>query len=54
VKAAVTAEQLKQLLGVDVAAAVQNLAAPRQAAALPAVPAPVRPKPPTLPGTGNG
>lgn len=61
VKAAITAEQLKQLLGVDVAAALQNLAAPRQATAaamLPAVPTVPRPRPPTMPpakpGSGNG
>lgn len=51
VKAAVTAEQLKQLLGVDVAQMAQNLSRP---ATLPAAP---RPRPPTLPGThgdGNG
>ena len=66
VKAAITAEQIKQLLGVDVAAALQNLTAsrPALAAALPpAPPAIPRPRPPTqpqmppmpkAPGSGNG
>jgi len=58
VKTAITAEQIKQLLGVDVAAALQNLAAPRLAAATaaPAVvpPAIPRPRPPTLPKDGGG
>jgi len=62
VKTAITAEQIKQLLGVDVAAALQNLAAPRlgaaTAAALPAPavvpPAIPRPRPPTLPKDGGG
>jgi flotillin len=63
VKAAITAEQIKQLLGVDVAAAVQNLAAPKQAAAALPAPAPAqaavppaipRPRPPTLPRDGGG
>jgi flotillin len=49
VKTAVTAEQIKQLLGVDVAQLAQNLAA-RPAAALP--PAIPRPRPPTQPGPG--
>jgi flotillin len=47
VKAAVTAEQLKQLLGIDVAAAVQNIANRPPAPTLP--PPPVRPRPPTMP-----
>jgi flotillin len=47
VKSAITAEQLKQLLGIDVAAVVQNLAARPATAALP--PVPPRPRPPTLP-----
>jgi flotillin len=46
VKAAITSEQLKQLLGIDVAAVVQNFGA-RPAAVLP--PVPPRPRPPTLP-----
>jgi flotillin len=63
VKTAITAEQIKQLLGVDVAAALQNLAAPKQAAAALPAPAPVqaavppaipRPRPPTLPRDGGG
>ena len=64
VKTAITAEQIKQLLGVDVAAAIQNLAGPKlaAAAALPAgPPATPRPRPPTQPsmppkgsGGGNG
>jgi flotillin len=48
VKAAVTAEQLKQMLGVDVAAIAQR--------ALPHVavpPSPPRPRPPTQPGSGG-
>ena len=48
VKAAVTAEQLKQMLGVDVAALAQR--------ALPSVtipPAAPRPRPPTQPGPGT-
>jgi flotillin len=49
VKAAVTAEQLKQMLGVDVAAAVQRLVGePKVAAATP--PTPPRLRPPTQPG----
>jgi len=55
VKAAVTAEQIKQLMGVDVAQLAQNLAArPALAGALPPMP---RPRPPTQPGPkpdGNG
>ncbi|MBS1123160.1 MAG: band 7 protein [Deltaproteobacteria bacterium] len=48
VKAAVTSEQLKQLLGVDVAQLAQNLAA-RPGLAPPAIP---RLRPPTQPGQG--
>ncbi len=61
IKAAVTAEQIKQMLGVDLAAMAQNLgqrtlpAPPLMAATLPAPPPPpmappVRSKPPTIPG----
>ena len=52
VKAAVTAEQVKQMLGVDIAAIAQRVGAP--SAALVAAPPPVpRPRPPTQPGTGK-
>ena len=61
VKAAVTSEQLKQLLGVDLGATLQSLAGQRVASALPpAIPPPPRPRPPTQPGPtgkpsgGNG
>jgi flotillin len=52
VKAAVTAEQIKQMLGVDIAAIAQRAggAAPALAVAPPSVP---RPRPPTAPGTGK-
>jgi flotillin len=51
VKTAITAEQLKQLLGVDLASALQTLTAGRTAAAAPPpVPQPARLRPPTLPG----
>jgi flotillin len=54
VKAAVTAEQVKQMLGVDLAAIAQRaggqVASATQAALPPAVP---RPRPPTSPGTGK-
>jgi flotillin len=54
VKAAVTSEQLKQLLGVDLGAALQALTGQRTAATLPPViPPPPRPRPPTLPGSGK-
>jgi flotillin len=60
VKTAITAEQIKQLLGVDVAALAQNLAAGAQRA-LPSVtippvgvaPPPTRTRPPTQPGAGG-
>ena len=53
VKTAVTAEQLKQILGVDVAAAIQNLAGQRTTSgSLPPPAPPPRPRPPTLPGSG--
>jgi flotillin len=52
VRAAVTAEQLKQLVGVDLAATLQSLTAPR-AAGGPAAPAPRPPtRPPAPPTTG--
>lgn len=53
VKTAVTAEQLKQLLGIDLAAAVQNLSRPhgQPVGQLPP-PVPTRPRPPTQPGSG--
>jgi flotillin len=59
VKAAVTAEQLKQLLGVDLAATLQNLGGQRTPQVLPPViqplppPQPPRPRPPTLPSSGK-
>ena len=51
IKAAVTSEQLKQLLGVDLAAALQGLAGQRIAAALPspAPQPPAIPQPPVIP-----
>jgi flotillin len=51
VKAAVTAEQLKQMLGVDIAALAQR-AAP-QASLVAAPPSVPRPRPPTQPGAGK-
>jgi uncharacterized membrane protein len=55
VKAAITSEQLKQLLGIDLGATLQGLAGQRVAAALPpAIPQPpARPRPPTQPGSGK-
>jgi flotillin len=53
VKAAVTSEQLKQLLGVDVAAAMQNLAGGVQRALPVPPPIPTRTRPPTNPGPGK-
>lgn len=50
VKAAVTAEQLKQMLGVDLAAIAQRVTPVPALAAPPPVP---RPRPPTQPGTGK-
>jgi flotillin len=52
VKAAITAEQLKQMLGVDIAALAQRAlpGATTQAAVVPSVP---RPRPPTQPGPGG-
>jgi hypothetical protein len=56
VKAAITAEQLKQILGVDVAAAVQRFAGgepkalPAHIVSPPAIP---RTRPPTMPGGGK-
>lgn len=61
VKAAITSEQLKQLLGIDLGATIQGLAGPRTAAALPpAIPQVPRPRSPTQPAAtgkppgGNG
>jgi len=52
-KAAITNEQLKQLLGVDLAALAQRMT-PSLGAANPALPPAVpRPRPPTQPGPGN-
>jgi flotillin len=53
VKAAVTAEQIKQMLGVDIAAIAQRAsgANPALVAGPPSVP---RPRPPTSPGPGAG
>jgi len=53
VKAAITSEQLKQLLGVDVAAAMQNLAGGVQRALPVPPPVPTRTRPPTNPGPGK-
>ena len=50
VKAAITAEQLKQMLGIDVTQLAQRVL---PGAALPPVAAP-RPRPPTQPGPGGG
>jgi len=51
VKAAITAEQLKQMLGIDLGATIQGLAGQRAAGNLPPViPQPPRAKPPTMPG----
>ena len=52
VKAAVTAEQLKQMLGVDIAAIAQRAAGAPPALVAGPPPAP-RPRPPTAPGTGK-
>jgi flotillin len=50
VKAAITAEQLKQMLGIDLSATIQGLAGQRVAGNLPPViPPPPRAKPPTIP-----
>jgi flotillin len=54
VKAAVTAEQLKQMLGIDLSATLQGLTGQRAAGSLPpALPQPPRPRPPTSPGPGK-
>lgn len=50
VKAAVTAEQLKQMLGVDLAAIAQRVT-PQPSLAV--APPPARPRPPTVPGAGK-
>jgi flotillin len=52
VKAAVTAEQIKQMLGVDLAAIARS-AAPNAAALVAGPPAAPRPRPPTSPGPGK-
>lgn len=56
VKTAITSEQIKQLLGVDLAAAVQRMSGgaplgPQIVSTPPALP---RPRPPTQPGPGGG
>jgi flotillin len=52
VKAAVTSEQLKQLLGIDLAATLQGIAGHRTPAIAPQIPPPPpRQRPPTLPGS---
>jgi len=58
VKAAVTSEQIKQLLGVDLGATLQSIAGPRAVPATPpaippTIPPSVRPRPPTMPGSGK-
>ena len=50
VKAAVTSEQLKQLLGVDLGQALQGLAGRAPGAMPPVIPPPPRPRPPTQSG----
>ena len=50
VKAAVTAEQLKQMLGVDIAAIAQRVTPAPALAGPPPIP---RPRPPTAPGAGK-
>jgi len=51
VEAAVTSEQLKQPLGIDLAATLQGIAGHRAPAIAPQIPPPPpRPRPPTLPG----
>ena len=53
VKTAVTAEQLKQMLGIDLTAIAQRVL-PQGAVQIPPAPAaPPRPRPPTQPGTGG-
>jgi flotillin len=52
VKAAVTAEQLKQMLGIDIAALAQR--ALPQGAPVTIPPVPPRTRPPTQPGSGDG
>ena len=55
VKAAITSEQLKQLLGIDLGATIQGLAAQRTAAGAlpPPIPQPPRPRSPTQPAPGK-
>jgi len=51
VKAAITSEQLKQLLGIDLGATLQSIAGQRTPAIAPQIPPPPpRPRPPTVPG----
>ena len=52
VKAAVTAEQLKQMLGIDLTAIAQRALPQGPAVTIPPAP-PSRPRPPTQPGTGT-
>lgn len=52
VKTAVAAEQLKQMLGVDLTAIAQRVL-PQGAVQIPPAPTPPRPRPPTQPGTGG-
>jgi len=54
VKAAITSEQLKQLLGIDLGATIQGLAGQRVAGTLPpAIPPPPRPRSPTQQGSAG-
>src|SRR5262249_40552793 len=53
VKTAITSEQLKQLVGVDIASALQALTGRAAGAAAPPTPQPARPRPPTLPGASG-
>ncbi len=54
VKSAVTAEQIKQILGVDLAAVANRLGGVSPPAHVVSTPALPRPRPPTQPGTGSG
>ncbi len=58
VKAAITSEQIKQLLGIDLGATLQGIAGQRLASLPPVIPQPPRPRPPTQPASkppgGNG
>jgi flotillin len=53
VKAAVTSEQLKQLLGVDLGQALQGLGARAAGGLPPVIPPPPRPRPEAQPGSGK-